>query len=154
RYVLVHKDNSRPKRNLRVAFGDSATGPWHDVSEPFTREFTEGPAALKIGEDWIIYYDAYRANRYGAAKTKDFKTFTDISAQVSFPEGHKHGTALRVERATVDGLLGTSNKSVGKKKSSKAADPKSPEQAEADYMRSIEGRAADILAALNLDDKA
>src|SRR6266850_4686119 len=93
RYVLVHKDNSRPKRNLRVAFGETPLGPWRDVSLPFTREFTEGPSVLKIREDWIIYYDAYRAKRYGAVRTKDFKTFADISRDVSFPEGHKHGTA-------------------------------------------------------------
>jgi hypothetical protein len=30
-YVLVLKDNSRPQRNLRVAFGDSPLGPWRDL---------------------------------------------------------------------------------------------------------------------------
>jgi sucrose-6-phosphate hydrolase SacC (GH32 family) len=51
RYVLVCKDNSRPNLNLRIAFGSSATGPWTDASEPFTEKFTEGPCALKIGDD-------------------------------------------------------------------------------------------------------
>ena len=60
RYVLVLKDNTRPQRNLRVAFGDSPLGPWRDVSEPFTEQFTEGPTVLKIGDDWLIYFDAYR----------------------------------------------------------------------------------------------
>ena len=105
RYVLIHKDNTRPQRNLRVAFGDKATGPWHDVSKPFTANFTEGPSALKIGDDWLIYYDAYRAKKYGAAKTRDFKTFTGISSEVSFPEGHKHGTALQVPRDDLERLL-------------------------------------------------
>ena len=105
RYVLVHKDNSRPKRNLRVAFGDTPLGPWRDVSAPFTEQFTEGSSVLKVGEDWIIYYDAYRAKRYGAARTKDFKTFADISRDVSFPEGHKHGTVLKVQRSVLDRLL-------------------------------------------------
>jgi alpha-L-fucosidase len=94
RYVLVLKDNSRPERNLKVAFGDSPLGPWHDVSKPFTGQFTEGPTVLKIGDDWIIYFDAYRENVYGAVKTRDFKTFTDITKEVSFPQGHKHGTAF------------------------------------------------------------
>ena len=30
RYVLVLKDNTRPQRNLRVAFGDSPLGPWRE----------------------------------------------------------------------------------------------------------------------------
>jgi hypothetical protein len=104
-YVLIHKDNTRPQRNLRVVFGDAPTGPWRDISKPFTDNFSEGPTALKIGDDWLIYYDAYRAKKYGAVKTRDFKVFTDISSEVSFPEGHKHGTALQVPRKDLDRLL-------------------------------------------------
>ncbi len=104
-YVLVCKDNSRPNLNLRVAFSQTPLGPWQDVSAPFTPKFTEGPCALKIGDDWLIYFDSYRKNIYGAVKTRDFKKFTDVTADVSFPEGHKHGTALRVPRNILDGLL-------------------------------------------------
>jgi hypothetical protein len=107
-YVLVCKDNSRPNLNLRAAFGKTPLGPWGNVSEPFTQKFTEGPCALKIGGDWLIYFDAYREKIYGAVKTRDFKTFTDITKEVSFPEGHKHGTAIRVSREILDGLLNNS----------------------------------------------
>ncbi len=105
RYVLVHKDNSRPRLNLRVAFADFPCGPWKNVSEPFTQKFTEGPCALKVGDDWLIYFDAYREKVYGAAKTRDFKTFTNVTKEVSFPENHKHGTAIKVPREILDGLL-------------------------------------------------
>ncbi len=104
-FVLVLKENSRPMRALRVAFGDSPLGPWHDVSPPFTANFTEGPSVLKIGDDWLIYYDAYRAGIYGAARTSDFKSFSDITDEVSFPQGHKHGTVLTVPRKDVEYLL-------------------------------------------------
>lgn len=104
-YALVCKDNSRPYLNLRVAFSKSPLGPWQDVSAPFTQKFTEGPCALKVGDDWLIYFDAYRQKIYGAVKTRDFKTFTDITKEVSFPQGHKHGTAIRVPREILDGLL-------------------------------------------------
>jgi alpha-L-fucosidase len=105
RYVLVLKDNTRPERNLRVAYGDGPLGPWRDVSSKFTDDFTEGPTVAKVGDDWIIYYDAYRASIYGAAKTRDFNTFTDITSEVSFPEGHKHGTVLRATRKELAYLL-------------------------------------------------
>jgi hypothetical protein len=105
RYVLVCKDNSRPNLNIRVAFGKSPLGPWENMSEPVTHKYTEGPSALKVGDDWIIYFDPYREKHYGAAKTRDFKTFTDITAEMSFPEGHRHGTALRVPREVLEGLL-------------------------------------------------
>ena len=75
------------------------------MSAPFTQKFTEGPCALKVGDDWLIYFDAYRQKIYGAVKTHDFKTFTDITPEVSFPVGHKHGTALRVPREILAGLL-------------------------------------------------
>ena len=105
RYVLICKDNSRPNLNLRVAFGKSPLGPWENISEPFTQKFTEGPCALEIGGDWLIYFDMYRAKGYGAVKTRDFKTFTDVTKEVSFPPGHKHGTALMVPREILEGLL-------------------------------------------------
>ncbi len=104
-YVLVCKDNSRPNLNIRLAFGSTPLGPWHDVSPPITQKFTEGPCALKIGDDWLIYFDAYRQKIYGAVKTRDFKTFTDVTKNVSFPENHKHGTAIRIPRDVLEGLL-------------------------------------------------
>jgi hypothetical protein len=104
-YVLVLKDNTRPRRNLRVAFGKSPLGPWRDVSEPFTQQFTEGPSVLKLADNWVVYFDAYQEGRYGAAITADFRSFTDITNKVSFPAGHKHGTVLRVERKHLFDLL-------------------------------------------------
>lgn len=107
-YVLVLKDNTRPERDIKVAFGPTATGPFLHVSEPFTANFTEGPSVAKLPHNqWLIYYDAYREKKYGAAKTSDFKTFTDVSAKVSVPTGHKHGTIFMVPRKTLKNLLQT-----------------------------------------------
>ena len=104
-YVLVLKDNTRPKRNISVAFGESPLGPWHDFSESFTDFFTEGPTVAKVGEDYLIYYDAYREKKYGASRTTDFKTFTDVSDQISLPEGHKHGTIIKVKEKEIKSLI-------------------------------------------------
>ena len=105
RFVLLNKDNSRPNLSLRVAFADSPLGPWKNESEPFTQKFTEGPCALKIGGDWLIYFDAYREKVYCAMKTRDFITFIDVTKEVSFPPEHKHGTAFCVPRNILEGLL-------------------------------------------------
>lgn len=105
RYVLVCKDNTRPNLNLRVTSAPSPRGPWEPVSEPFTAKFTEGPAVLKVGADWLIYFDAYREKRYGAVKTQDFKKFTDITSEVVFPESHKHGTAIPISKTLLQQLL-------------------------------------------------
>ncbi|WP_301383408.1 glycoside hydrolase family 43 protein, partial [uncultured Duncaniella sp.] len=42
-YVMVVKDNTRPNRNIKVAFAKDAEGPYTAASEPFTESFTEGP---------------------------------------------------------------------------------------------------------------
>ncbi len=105
RYVLLLKDNTRPQRNLRVAFGDSPLGPWRNISAPFTEKLTEGPTALKVEEDWLVYYDAYGNKSYGAAKTRDFKTFTDVTREMTFPVGLKHGTAFVATKKDLDYLF-------------------------------------------------
>jgi hypothetical protein len=105
-YVLVVKDNTRPNRNIKVAFGPTALGPFPNVSEPFTGNFTEGPSVLALPhKQWLIYYDAYKEKRYGVMKTSDFKTFTDVSTQTSVPQGHKHGTVFTVPSKTFKHLL-------------------------------------------------
>ncbi len=104
-YVLVLKDNTRPNRNLKVAFGKSATGPWSKASNAFSGNFVEGPSVLKIKDSWYIFCDVYKEYRYGVYKTKDFKYFEDVSNQFSIPKGHKHGTVIPVDKSVVDELV-------------------------------------------------
>ncbi|MDN3548430.1 glycoside hydrolase family 43 protein [Mucilaginibacter aquaedulcis] len=104
-YVLVMKDNTRPNRNILVAFAGNPLGPYHDYTPRFTEMYSEGPSMTKAGSNWLIYYDSYRLKRYGAMRTTDFKTFTDISDSVKVPEGHKHGTIFKVTKKQLDFLL-------------------------------------------------
>ncbi len=103
-YVLVLKDNTRPNRNIKVAFSENPLGPYSTPSEPFTPNFTEGPTVVKVKDDYLIYYDQYRDKIYGAVKTKDFKTFTDITKEVSLPQEHKHGTIVQVKKKLIKQL--------------------------------------------------
>ena len=104
-YVMVVKDNSRPMRNIKVAFATSPYGPWSAASEPFTESFTEGPSTAKVGDWYYIYYASYRHKIYGAHRTKDFKTFQNQTGTVSLPVGHKHGTVFRADEKLVEGLI-------------------------------------------------
>jgi hypothetical protein len=98
-YVLVFKDNTRSERDIKVAFGETALGPWVNASKALTPNFTEGPSATKVGNEWLIYYDAYKEGRYPAIRTSDFKTFQE-AIDVDVPKGHKHGTVFRSDRHT------------------------------------------------------
>jgi hypothetical protein len=105
KYVMVLKDNTRPSRNLRISFADDPHGPWGPASATFTDMYCEGPAVAKTKRGYIVYYDRYRKKDFGASLTQDFKTFEDISSQVSVPEGHKHGTIFRAPKSMVKKLL-------------------------------------------------
>jgi hypothetical protein len=97
-YVLVLKDNTRPERNIKVAFANDPLGPYKNVSKAFTEQFTEGPSVVKVGDEWLIYYDSYRKKIYEASATKDFASFTNVTGQIHVPEGHKHGTIFTVQK--------------------------------------------------------
>lgn len=112
RYVLLLKDNTRPQRNIRVAFGDTPLGPWRDISTNLTANFTEGPCGLKIGDDWLVFYESYQAHHYSALKTRDFKTFTDATSEMTFPPGLKHGTAFVATKKDLDYLWKVSTQMV------------------------------------------
>ncbi|MBP6023489.1 glycoside hydrolase family 43 protein [Ferruginibacter sp.] len=100
-YVLVLKDNTRPERNIKVAFANNPLGPWENISNPFTEKFTEGPAVAKVKNGYLIYYDVYQNKKYGASFTKDFKSFTQVDSLITVPAGHKHGTILKVNKRIV-----------------------------------------------------
>jgi hypothetical protein len=109
-FVLVFKDNTRNERDIKVAFGKSAIGPFGNQSKTFSHMYTEGPSVAKVSDGWVIYTDAYRDKRFAAYHTKDFKTFEDVSNQVSIPTGHKHGTIFMVNEKILKKLKKEFNK--------------------------------------------
>ena len=59
RWIMIFKDERKNPavKRLRLAFADSPAGPWTGVTEPFTRDWIEGPSAIKIGAEWWLYFD-------------------------------------------------------------------------------------------------
>jgi beta-xylosidase len=107
-YVLIVKDETaKPvKKNLRLATSASPGGPYANVSEPFTISWIEGPSAIRIGDDYVVYFDHYtKPQYYGAVRSKDLKTWQDVSKEMSFPPGMRHGTVLKVSKEVIDRLL-------------------------------------------------
>mgnify|MGYP000061882109 CR=1 FL=1 len=109
KYHLIVKDETRnpvARKNLRACTSDSPEGPWSSASEPFTISWVEGPSVVQIGDEYVVYFDHYaRPQYYGAIKTRDFKTWEDITGQVSFPRGARHGTVFPVSEAVLEKLL-------------------------------------------------
>ncbi len=97
RYVMILKDERQSGKNLRVALADKAAGPFGPPSAPITGKYwCEGPTVVRIGDRWIVYFDKYTEHKYGAVASRDLNAWEDISDQVSFPPGVRHGTAIAV----------------------------------------------------------
>lgn len=107
RFGMVVKDETRwpvPKKHLRMTFADRPDGPWSAAGPAFSRDWVEGPTALRVGDAWLVYFDEYTRKRYGAMRTRDFVAWEDVSGAVRFPEGARHGTTLAVPRSVVAAL--------------------------------------------------
>ena len=110
RYGLIVKDETlkpKPQKNLHVVWSSGGvTGPWLAAGPAFTdnREaWAEGPAVIRVGAQWLVYFDKYNKGGYGAVETKDFQTFTPV--KVSLPKGIRHGTLVAVDEAVARGLM-------------------------------------------------
>lgn len=106
--VVKNENSNPPEKNLRVTYTkDIAKGFSTQVSAPITGNYwAEGPAPLFVGDTLYVYFDKYRDHRYGAVRSLDFgKTWEDISDQVSFPRGVRHGTAFAVDASVVEKLI-------------------------------------------------
>jgi hypothetical protein len=107
KYVLLFKDETKlpvAKKNIRMAASDAAEGPYGQASEPISPDWVEGPSAIKIGDRWIVYFDEYTRERYGAIASGDMKKWENISQKISFPKGARHGTAFAVPESILQNL--------------------------------------------------
>ncbi len=97
-YVMILKDETQNpvRKNLRIAVSDKAAGPYGKASAPFTSDWVEGPTAIRINDEWIVYFDLYRDKRYGAVKSSDLKNWEPVTDKLVMPAGARHGTVFTV----------------------------------------------------------
>ena len=106
-YLFFKDERKQPlKKNLRYAMADRPEGPFGKPSEPFTGDWVEGPSAIRIKDEYLVYFDHYaEPHYYGAVRSKDLQHWEDCSKEMSFPAGHRHGTVLRVSARIARRLL-------------------------------------------------
>jgi hypothetical protein len=107
-YIMFCKDETKnpPQKNIRVATAKNAMGPYTSASEPITGKYwAEGPSPFFIGDTCFVYFDKYRDHKYGALITTDFKNWKDISDEINYPKGLRHGTVFKVSKEILDVLL-------------------------------------------------
>ena len=107
-YIMFLKDETRhpPEKNIRIATSQSLTQGFGKPTEPITEDYwAEGPTVVNHDGQWIVYFDKYTEHQMGAVASTDLKNWEDISEKISFPEGTRHGTALKISRAELAPLL-------------------------------------------------
>ncbi len=105
-YVMFLKDETKVpvQKNLKVAYSDNLTGPYTKASAPITGNYwAEGPTAIKIDNNWVVYFDKYTQKKYGAIKQTE-TGWEDISDKISFPQGTRHGTVIKVSTEIIANL--------------------------------------------------
>ncbi|MDI9877187.1 glycoside hydrolase family 43 protein [Flectobacillus rivi] len=108
KYAMIMKDETKNpvKKNLKLALSKHLNSGFSPASEPISKlDWIEGPTVTKIGEDWVVYFDQYTRHKMGALKSKDLKNWVDISEEVHFPKGTRHGTVFKASKADVEFLL-------------------------------------------------
>lgn len=111
---LVVKDETRfpePAKNFLHARAASARGPFTRFSAPFSpaRLWVEGPSVVRVGAEFLLYFDAYANKRYGVLRSRDLEHWEDVSRLLRLPdEGTpqrpRHGAVISVPRALIAGL--------------------------------------------------
>lgn len=114
-YLIIKDETLEPPRKyLQIAPAETMQGPFGEFSAPFTPEgrWAEGPSAIQIGDEYLVYYDAYRDGHYSASRSTDLTTWEDVSDQMTFIEGDRHtrmrhGTVIRVPMRLIETLQST-----------------------------------------------
>jgi hypothetical protein len=115
RFQICFKDEtSSPTEHLylQLASSPALDGTYTNIT-PANSGFTpaglaaEGPTVVRIGDVWVVFYDAYRAGHYSASRSTDLVNWTDITSQISIPSGAHHGTIIQVPGSFITNLLPT-----------------------------------------------
>ncbi|MEI9908201.1 MAG: glycoside hydrolase family 43 protein [Bacteroidota bacterium] len=107
-YIMFLKDETRypPQKNIRVATSTKLTGGYGNPSMPITGNYwAEGPTAIQVNNQWIVYFDKYRDHKYGAVASADLIHWTDISDKIRMPQGARHGTVFSITTSELALLL-------------------------------------------------
>lgn len=122
RYMMVLKDErlNPVMKTLRVAWAGRAEGPYGELGGPITppgrsqgasagelpgADWAEGPAVIRIGEYWMLYFDHYFGNRYGAMRSRDGIAWENVGDRLSMPERARHGSVIEVPAQVLDRIL-------------------------------------------------
>ena len=99
KYFMIIKDETlipEAKKSLHILFSDNLYDWDVPVSDAISGNWVEGPTIAKHENHWIVYFDQYRKQTFGAIRSNNLQNWDDISKDVSFPNGARHGSVFKV----------------------------------------------------------
>jgi len=106
--MFVKNETVQPhtEKNIRMIRGTAAEGPWSEASPAITGNYwAEGPTAIKVGEEYRVYFDKHMLNVIGMVRSQDLMHWEDMSEKVVFPKDARHGCIVAVPRVVITQLL-------------------------------------------------
>ena len=94
-------------KTLAVASAPAADGPFTTIATDIAPGASaEGPSVVRLRDgSVVIYFDRYEAGNYGAVRASSMRgPWEDVSYMLTVPHGVRHGTVLRVPKATLSRL--------------------------------------------------
>lgn len=104
--MFVKDERKAPLRKV-IQSCDVTLSPPHfgALSAPITPAWSEGPTAVVVDGEILLFFDRYTEKHYDAVASADGgRTWRDVSDRIAIPAGANHGTILPIARATFEAL--------------------------------------------------
>ena len=111
KFVMAFKDErgenekSSYYKAIRIAIGQEGTGPYTSISSLLTPTLTEGPILFRNEGLWVIIYDCFAEDRFGAIASADGSEWEDVTGKMTFPPSARHGSVIEVDDGIAGGLM-------------------------------------------------
>jgi hypothetical protein len=98
-WFMIYKDERGENREgtdhkaMRVATASDPRGPYEPQTGLVTPPLTEGPTVFRAGERWLMLYDFFLHDRWGASESVDLVQWRPVEG-LSVPPGARHGTVF------------------------------------------------------------
>lgn len=89
-------DEPGQRKAIGIALAPSGAGPWTEVSELITPPLTEGPALFRRNGQWVMLFDHFMEERFGALASADGLHWEPLTPGITFLPGLRHASVLEV----------------------------------------------------------
>lgn len=98
-WFMVYKDERGENRTgtdhkaMRVATAPDPRGPYTPRTELITAHLTEGPTVFRTGDRWLMLYDFFLHDRWGASESSELLHWSPVN-ELAVPPGARHGSVF------------------------------------------------------------